>query len=226
MSYSILSPESKQQLEQERSRLSQDRQSIIASVTGEIDRLIQQIDSLLGETTAAVTSEPKQAKASKKVAEVAVQPTKSTKKAITQSTTKPTIKPTVQRKGKAKAVSSASASKVADDDKAKTQKGVSDEKPKKGKRKQQLFDAKQLKADFGEMSPTDALLHVMLQSPNQSFSTDEMIQELYDEFDEADLQRARKSVAGVFSRGMRFGKLEKIQEHPSRYRLVGSMASA
>lgn len=220
MSYSILSPESKQQLEQERSRLSKDRESIIASVTGEIDRLIQQIDSLLGETTAA-TSAPKQAKASKKVAEVTVQPTKSTKKAITKSTPKPPTKPTVQRKGKAKAVSSASASKVATANKAKTQKVVSDEKPKKGKRQQQLFDAKQLKADFGDMSPTDALLQVMLQSPNQSFSTDEMIQELYDKFDEADLPRARKSVAGVFSRGMRFGKLEKIQEHPSRYRLVG-----
>jgi hypothetical protein len=195
MAYSILSPESKQQLEQERSRLTQDRDNIIASVTAEIDRLIQHIDSLLGQAAPAVSIEASQPETSRPVA----------------------AKSNGSRKGKAKVASSATKAK------AKISEAAIEEKPKKGKRKKQkLFDAKQLKAAFNDMTPTDALLHVMLQTPDQSFSTEEMIQELYDDFDEADLPRARKSVAGVFSRGMRFGKLEKIQEHPSRYRLVES----
>jgi len=54
MSYSILSSEVKQQLEQERARLRSDREAIIQSAVQQatiaIDQALQQLDSLLGES--------------------------------------------------------------------------------------------------------------------------------------------------------------------------------
>lgn len=61
MTYSILSKEIKQQLEQERSRLVNDREAIVASVTAEVDRLIQHLDVLLGSAD-ATTSTPTNSK--------------------------------------------------------------------------------------------------------------------------------------------------------------------
>jgi hypothetical protein len=53
MAYSILSEAARQHLEQERVRLLRDRDAIIASITADLDRLIQQLDGLLGEATLA-----------------------------------------------------------------------------------------------------------------------------------------------------------------------------
>lgn len=56
MSYSILSGEARQNLEQERARLVKERETIVASVTAELDRLIHQLDILLGQESVEVAS--------------------------------------------------------------------------------------------------------------------------------------------------------------------------
>ncbi|MBW4422404.1 MAG: hypothetical protein KME13_24870 [Myxacorys californica WJT36-NPBG1] len=209
MTYSILSHDSKQQLEQERSRLMHERETIIESVTAEINRLIQHIDALLGSEGMAEGNGT--VDAAVPTVDAAV-PAKGT------------------RKGKAKsaasgAVSSAKLQESAPSDLDEVT-APDDGQQKRKRRKSKSFDAEDLKSEFKGLTAIDAMIQVMKKAGDQTFSTDEMIEQVYGEFDEAEMPRARKSVAGVLARGARFNTFDKVEEKPARYKLSDSVASA
>jgi hypothetical protein len=189
MSYSILSEETRQQLEQERSRLVHDREAILASVTAELDRMIQQLDRLLG-------NEAPDADASTQLNDSAA----------------PVAKLDVFE-------ISANEAKVLEPDTDQTT-------PKAKRHDIKAFDAKQLKPDFKDMSASDAVVQILRQSPDQTFETDELIEALYEPFDQSDMGRARKSMSAVLMHGSRAGKFEKVQDQPARYKLKESAATA
>lgn len=208
MTYSILSHDSKQQLEQERSRLMHERETIIESVTAEINRLIQHIDALLGSEGTAEGNGT--VDAAVPTVDVAV-PAKGTRKGRPKSTTS----------GAVSAKSQESAPSDSDEVTA-----PDDGQHKRKRRKSKSFDAEDLNSEFKGLTAIDAMIQVMKKAGDQTFSTDEMIEQVYGEFDEAEMPRARKSVAGVLARGARFNTFDKVEEKPARYKLSDSVASA
>lgn len=194
MAYIILSDESRQQLEHERSRLIHERDAIVQAVTAEIDRTLQHLNALLD-------SEPPHSDSSQ----------------IDHAPVSRQGRPKGQKKP-AVTDSSALSSSVA----PSRQKDTPEQKPSKGrtKRKAQAFDAKTLKREFKGMAALQAMVRVMAMAPSdQTFSTDDMIQGVYGTFEDTELSHARKSVAGVLARGVRQGLLEKVQNTPARFRL-------
>ncbi len=200
-----------------------DRDTIIESVTAEINRLIQHIDALLGsEGTAEVNGSVDAAVPTVDAVVPTVDAVVPTVDAA--GTTKG------RRKGKAKstasgAVSSAKLQESAPSDSDEVA-APDDTQQKRKRRKSKSFDAEDLKSEFKGLSAIDAMIQVLAKAGGQAFSTDEMIQQVYGEFEESEMPRARKSVAGVLARGARFNTFDKVQEKPARYKLSDSVASA
>ncbi|MBE9010466.1 hypothetical protein IQ250_09640 [Pseudanabaenaceae cyanobacterium LEGE 13415] len=162
----ILNDTLKAELEQTRDRLLSEQETIVETVTkeaeAEIDRVLNYIDSLLGDTTPSET-EPKPA-------------AKSEPKATPKAKSSPAPK---------------SSSKNA-------------------------FDAAKLKAKFKGTKPMDAILQV-LADEKSALSIDDLINQLYDEFDPAEISKARRSVAITTKHAERRGLLKKVQDNPSRF---------
>ncbi|MGG6268158.1 hypothetical protein ACQ4M3_41690 [Leptolyngbya sp. AN03gr2] len=166
----ILNDTLKAELEQTRARLLSEQETIAETVTkeaeAEIDRVLNYINSLLGETT---ESEP-----------VSKPAAKSEPKTTEPKTT-----------AKAKSAAPKSSSKTA-------------------------FDAGKLKAKFKGTKPMDAILQV-LADEKSALSIDDLINQLYDEFDPAEISKARRSVAITTKHAERRGLLKKVQDNPSRF---------
>ncbi len=181
MSYSILSDEARQQLEQERSRLSNDRETIIQTAvqqaTAAIDFALQQLNSLLGDepmSNGHANYLPE--------SEAVVQPKASTDQAVTKS------------------------------------------KGKRGQQKAKPFDGKVLRPEFEGLSPIDAMVQVIQQSPEQAFDAETVIDAVYDDFDEAELPKAKRSVKITLVLGVKKGLLEKVQDHPPMFKALAGAA--
>jgi hypothetical protein len=194
MAYLVLSDESRQQLEHERSRLINERDAIVQAVTAEIDRTLQNLNALLD-----------------------IEPPHSDSSQASSVPVSRKGRPKGQKKSTVTNSSALSSSVV-----PARQKDASDQKPSRGrtKRKAQVFDAKALKREFKGMAALQAMVRVMAIAPlDQTFSTDDMIQGVYGTFENMELSHARKSVAGVLARGVRQGLLEKVQNTPARFKL-------
>ncbi len=329
MSYSILSSEVKQQLEQERSRLRRDREAIIQSAVQQatiaIDRALQQLDSLLGEsenngssshlldsepqsdsseTPPQKTSTPKDQSSTKSkgkgrqstvnrfngkvlkpefahlspieaMVQVVNQAPKQTFDAETvinavYDVFDPEDLPTAKRSVKItlvggakkgwlervqenpplfRAVTGAGSSAAPveqpkatevtsaepDDDEPSGLPETSHKKASKVKAqprarakekgrqsKSQSFNAKNPKRSFRGMEPLQAMVNVTATHPEQAFSTADIIREVYGEFEEAEMPRAIKSVAGTLTRGVQRGFLEKTQSNPALFKFKAS----
>ena len=194
MAGSILNADIQQHLSQERSRLMRERDTIVALVTTEIDQVIELLNTLLGTGTALTAPHSVE---SASVATAPAQRPPGRPKATATVLTSPTGKATTSAQPKP----SSSA--------------------KQGKRK--AFDPKQLKGDFKGMAGSDAISQVMRHAQEQAFTTDELIEELYETVAESDRGRARKSIAASLMHGMRAGKFDRVQDNPARYKLGTSM---
>lgn len=80
----------------------------------------------------------------------------------------------------------------------------------------QPFDASALKAKFKGQKPMEAILKV-LADEKHALSIDDLINQLYDAFDQADIAKARRSVAITTKHAERRGLLRKVQDNPSRF---------
>ncbi len=87
--------------------------------------------------------------------------------------------------------------------------------PKSG----QPFDAAALKAKFKDLKPMDAILQV-LADEKHPLSIDDLINQLYDGFDQTDIAKARRSVAITTKHAERRGLVRKVQDNPSRFQAV------
>jgi hypothetical protein len=186
MSYSILSHEVKQQLEQERSRLRSDREAIIQSAvqqaTVAIDRTLQQLDSLLGE--------PENNGSSNHLLDS--EPQSDSPKAPSKQTSTPKDQSSTKSNGKGRQATV------------------------------NRFNGKVLKPEFAHLSPIEAMVQVINQSPEQTFGAEEIIRAVYDEFDPADLPSAKRSVKITLVGGAKKGLLERVQENPPLFKALMS----
>ncbi|MCY7321993.1 MAG: hypothetical protein LH660_09410 [Phormidesmis sp. CAN_BIN36] len=177
MSYSILSDETRQHLEQERSRLNNDRETIIQTAveqaTAAIDLALQHLNSLLGDESISNSHENQLPDL-----EAEMQSEVSTSQSVTKS------------------------------------------KGKRGQQKAKPFDGKVLRPEFEELSPIDAMVQVIQQSPGRSFDAEAVIRAVYDEFDEAELPKAKRSVKITLVLGVKKGLLEKVQDHPPLFKAL------
>ena len=176
MSYSILSDQTRQHLEQERLRLSNDRETIIQTAveqaTAAIDLALQHLNSLLGDESMSNSH------GNYLPSEAVMQPEASTSQLVTQP------------------------------------------KGKRGQQKAKPFDGKVLKPEFEGLAPIDAMVQVIQQSPGQSFDAETVIRAVYDEFDEAELLKAKRSVKITLVLGVKKGLLEKVQDHPPLFKAL------
>lgn len=212
MPYAILDNAVRQNLEQERDRLTSDRDSIIkeavATATSEIDKTLEYLNGLLGGEIAPSTNGRKieiEVPAIAEIADIAEAKPKQRKgrgkaKAAPEETT--TAAPEKKTRGK----------KKTDDEAApKKQRNVKPPVP---------FDAT-MKRDFKGMTPAEAVLKVLSGSPSDTFTTDEVIDILYGSLPSVTVPEARKRIALTLAHGMRKGTYEKVDENPSRFKIKG-----
>lgn len=81
------------------------------------------------------------------------------------------------------------------------------------------FDAAKLKSKFKDLKAMDAILKV-LADEKSALSIDDLINQLYDEFDPAEISKARRSVAITTKHAERRGLLKKVQDNPSRFEIA------
>jgi hypothetical protein len=181
---SILTKDLKSNLEETRSRLLSERDSLIqaaqSEAEAELDQTLQYIEQLLDASGASAPSPPAVAsKASASPAKTPASPAKG------------------KGKGKAKAAP------------AEPQKA-------KGRKSSKSFDASVLKSEFKSMKAMEAIVQV-LSSAKEPMSIDDLIARIYDPFDEAEMSKARMSVAITTKHAERRGLLKKVQDNPSRF---------
>lgn len=184
MSYAVLSAKTREHLEQERSRLINDREKIVALVSAEVDQTIQHLTALLEEAEAAT---------------IATAPAPELPDAVEIESLR-----TVRKTGKKATTPEA--------------KAMSNQ--------MSAFDAKQLKRNFKDISVSDAIVQTMQQNPSKIYAMDDLIAALYDKIDEADSSRVRKTLGAVLMHAVRAGKIDKVQDKPSRYKLGHETVSA
>ncbi|MER3432865.1 MAG: hypothetical protein C4288_05380 [Leptolyngbya sp. ERB_1_1] len=205
MPYAILDKAVRQNLEQERDRLTSDRDAIIkaavASATSEIDQTLEYLNGLLGGEIAPPDNG------------------KSSKIELPQVEDTAETKPKQQRKGRGKA-KAAEETKVTPEKKARGKKSEDAPKPKRNVKPPVPFDAT-MKRDFKGMTPAEAVYKVMSGSPKDTFTTDEMIEILYGSLPSVNMPEARKRIALMMAHGMRKGTYEKVGENPSRFKVAG-----
>ncbi len=206
MPYAILDTAVRQNLEQERDRLTSDRDSIIKAAvqaaTSEIDQTLEYLNGLLGgEIAPSSNGKGKSAIELPQIEEVEA-------------------KPKQQRKGRGKAKAAAEETTTATPEK-KTRGKKSEDAPKKQRNVKPPvpFDAT-MKRDFKGMTPAEAVLKVMSGSPKDTFTTDEMIEILYGSLPSVNMPEARKRIALMMAHGMRKGTYEKVGENPSRFKIA------
>ncbi|MBD1846141.1 hypothetical protein H6F89_22525 [Cyanobacteria bacterium FACHB-63] len=207
MPYAILDQSVRQNLEQERDRLTSDRDAIIkqavAAATSEIDKTLEYLNGLLGGEIAPSTNGKKIEIEVPAIAEVAE------------------VKPKRKGRGKAKATEE---TKVETNDvpekKTRGKKSEDAPKQKRNVKPPVPFDAT-MKRDFKGMTPAEAVYKVMSGSPSDTYTTDEMIEVLYGSLPSVNMPEARKRIALMMAHGMRKGTYEKVGENPSRFKIAG-----
>ena len=206
MPYAILDQSVRQNLEQERDRLSSDRDVIIkaavAQATSEIDQTLAYLNGLLGGEIAPPPSNGKSSTIELPKIEVPAEEP-----------------PKQQRKGRGKAKAAVQEPEAVTVPEKKTRGKKSSDEPKKPRNVKPPvpFDAT-MKRDFKGLTPAEAVRKVMTDAPKDTFTTDEMIEILYGSLPSINMPEARKRVALMMAHGMRKGTYEKVSENPSRFK--------
>jgi hypothetical protein len=78
------------------------------------------------------------------------------------------------------------------------------------------FDATVLKSKFKQIKAMDAIVQV-LEAEKKPLSIDDLISELYDPFEQAEIARARRSVAITAKHAERRGLIQRASDNPPQY---------
>lgn len=209
MPFSFLSDTTRKSLEQERTRLQSERDSIIQSAvdqaTANIDQTLQQINHLLGNDTPAATTVSSKKAASSKKATASVPAKKA------QPTNQETDEPAATKR-------KATASKGASEPQKVGKKAKPAAAGSKAAAKVTDSSPLLLKKEFKSSTPTEAVRQI-LEKADKPMSTDEVIQSLYQSVKEPDRAAARRTIGLVLGRGTHQNLYEKLEENPPRYRL-------
>lgn len=202
MPSNVLTDAFRRQLEQERLRLINERDTIVQAAinqaTAEIDRSLDCIDALLGVPTAHENNGSTQAKLVEQ--ESAPSPKQSTQRKVAAQKAKPSS-PTPKQK----------------DTQPSKQASKSEPAAKSKPAAQETASLKDLKREFKDLTPAQAIERVIMQSPKQVFTTEDVIRAIYGTLDQAAMPKARQSVALMLSHGKRRGDYIKVQEEPAQF---------
>jgi pyruvate/2-oxoglutarate dehydrogenase complex dihydrolipoamide acyltransferase (E2) component len=187
---SILTKDLKSNLEETRSRLLSERKAILQAAKSEAEAELDKTLQHIDQLLGSSSSAPSKPAAKAKVSPAA------------EAAPAPKASPAPKGKGKAKAAAPAETKKAAP--------------AAKGRKSSKSFDASSLKSEFKSMKAMDAIVQV-LGGAKESMSIDDLIGRLYDPFDEAEMSKARMSVAITTKHAERRGLLKKVQDNPSRF---------
>lgn len=207
MPSSILTNDFRQQLEQQRLRLTNEREAIVQAAidqaTADIDRSLAHINALLGEQQVAANSNG------------AVSSIEANVEASLVETATPSATPKADKQPKSASENTAPTPKS-----RKTAKQPTKGKAAKAKPAAQSTSAsRQLKREFQDMTPAEAIEQVLVQSPDRAFTSEDLIEAIYGSLDDASLRRTRQSVALTLSHGRRRGVYLKVQDDPAQFKV-------
>ncbi len=216
MPASVLTDDFRQQLEQQRQRLTTERNAIVQSAidqaTADINLSLDHINALLGKSS--VTSLANSASNGSNQSTLVESDLES------EVESKPEEAVTQKRVPRKTAAANTQKSVSPTSAKSKSNIKVKSVEPKgRAKSSDKPFEAPKLKREFKDLTPAKAMEQVMIGAPDQIFTTDEMIQLLFGSLDDSVLPRTRQSVALMFSHGMRRKDYIKVQENPAQYKL-------
>ncbi|MGV0027438.1 hypothetical protein [Phormidesmis priestleyi] len=218
MPSSVLTDDFRQQLEQQRERLTTERNAIVQSAidqaTADIDRSLDHINGLLG--GASLTSPDNRASNGRIQATLGESDFESETEDVSPQKRVPRKQAAASNNQKADKSASSSSPKSRSNIKVKS---AVEPKGKAKSSSDKPFEAPKLKREFKDLTPAKAMEQVLIAAPEQAFTTDEMIQTLFGSLDESVLPRTRQSVALMFSHGMRRQDYIKVQENPAQYKL-------
>ena len=199
MDFSVLSPDFTKQLEQQLSRLQNEREDIIAQAAQAIDTHISHIEALLG-TTVTIEAPTKRAYVRKTEAEPEVR----TKRAYVRKQT------TMMASRNSETIAESKASKS----KATASKA---KKVKAPKSKPSASDFPSLKSDYASMTPAHAVVALLKAKPRQIFTIDEVIVGIYGAIDEAQMPKTRQRTGVTLGHCMRRQECVKVDGEISLY---------
>ncbi|MCX5962346.1 MAG: hypothetical protein NT070_04140 [Cyanobacteria bacterium] len=207
MDFSVLTPDFRKQLEQQRSRLHKERDEIVAQAAQAVDANINHINALLGETTAAVTptKRPYNRKTVEESSEVRV------KRAYNRK------QPTMKAPKKSKIMDQAIAS---DSNAPKSKSTVTKAKKVKApKSKPNPADFPTLKSEYATLTPAQAIAALFQSAPKKVFNVDDVIAGIYDAIDEQEMARTRQRIGVTLGHCARREECVKVDGEIAQYRL-------
>lgn len=90
----------------------------------------------------------------------------------------------------------------------------------------QQFDPAKRLPDFRGQTLQNAVQIVLAQEPDRSFGTDNLITQVYGEFTDAELTKARRSLGKVLSNGAKDGLWQRVQDKPPLYQSAADVAQS
>ena len=196
MDFSVLSPDFTKQLEQQLSRLQNEREDIIAQAAQAVDTNIAHINALLGsgEASEAPAKRTYNRRASEEP-EVRIKRAYNRKQPLTTAA-EPNSPKSKSTASKAKRVNSP-----------------------KSRPSSSNFPA--LKSDYAGMTPAHAIVALLKAKPRQVFTIDEVIAGIYGAIDEAQMPKTRQRTGVTLGHCMRRQECVKVDGEISLYQFNG-----
>jgi hypothetical protein len=218
MDFSVLSPDFRTQLEQQRDRLSSERDAIVQAAveqaTATIDANLAHINALLGNSDRTAPLEPPVIKASRQLkqkkvaAEPDIEPKAPRKKRILKSATATpeSVNPVEPIAKKEK--------------KEKPTKSTASKAPKSGKTPAKSSSTTPtLKAEFGDLTLAAAIPTIFQKDPDRLFSVDHVIEALYGPIDDDLMGKSRQRIGVSLGHSLIREEIVRVQDKPAIYRL-------
>ena len=221
MDFSVLTPEFRQQLEQQLDRLISERDAIVQTAveqaTRTIDANLSHINALLGKTDnqsngLSLAVEGEHSIAKKSSTKTKTKSPSAFVSELEEDEEEEEVRVPRAYKRKLKDTSSVSPSSVFNALKVSKASKASKAKTPKAK-----LDDPELTSDFQGMKLADAIPAVFRQDPDRQFLIDDVIEVLYGPLDEAILPKTRQRVAVSLGHSSRRDEVRKVQDFPSIY---------
>jgi len=206
MDFTVLSPDFRKQLEQQRNRLVKERDGIVKAAVAQaseaVDANIAHINALLGgvASTTATTEAP-------------------TKRAYTRR--QPKMKTPRRSKIMEQAIAPEVEAKVSKTKTRVESAGAKAKKVKAVKVKADVANFPSLQSAYASLTPAQAIVQVLKTAPKQVFDVDKMIAAIYGAIDEQRMAKTRQRIGVMLGHSARRQECVKVQGETAQYRWKG-----
>lgn len=218
MDFSVLTPEFRQQLEQQLDRLISERDAIVQTAveqaTRTIDANLSHINALLGKTDNRSNGLSLAIEGEHPIAKKSSTKTKSSRAFVPEPEEEEDDEPESPKASKRKLKDKSFVSPSSVFNALKVSKASKASKAKTPKPK---LDDPELTPDFQGLKLADAIPAVFRQDPDRQFLIDDVIEVLYGPLDDAILPKTRQRVAVSLGHSSRRQEVRKVQDFPSIY---------